>query len=220
MKMKTTILSLLAAAALFSGCDNSSNDTQGTYKIILTNNTSGQVMAPMAASLHRTSFHVFESGESASLGLEALAEGGAPTNLLDELNNNDSVISAGSNGAVIPPQTSATVTLTSNEDGLCLSVVAMLVLTNDGFAGTNCSDIEGMDVNDKRTINLNTYDAGTEANTETAATVPGLKGEGFNATRDDENVITSHLGIQGIADLDDTHKWEDPSATITIERIQ
>jgi len=223
MKLITT-LSLGVAMALLSGCQNSSTDSSGTYKVTLTNNTSGQVMAPMAAALHNKIFHVFQEGEMASVGLEHLAEGGAPTALLEELGVNPDVYDAqaGKNteDTVIKPGKTATTMLETSESGACLSVASMLVFTNDGFAGADCVDLDGMEVGDKKTVNLNTYDAGTEQNTETAATVPGLKGEGFNATRDDSDVVSPHSGIQLIADVKAAMQWSDPSATVVIEKVE
>ncbi|MBA1421510.1 MAG: hypothetical protein FAF03_11955 [Epsilonproteobacteria bacterium] len=194
MKLITT-LSLGLAIALLSGCHNSSTNSSGSYKVTLTNKTTGQVMAPMAAALHSKTFHVFQEGEKASVGLEHLAEGGAPTELLAELKANPDVYDAkpGKNteDTVIKPGKTATTTLETSKGGACLSVTSMLVFTNDGFAGADCVDLDGVEAGDKKTINLNTYDAGTEQNTETAATVPGLKGEGFNAIRDDSH----HIGV-------------------------
>jgi len=221
MKRLTTLSLGLASALFMTACHNSdSNSTAGTYKVTITNKTTGQPKAPMAAALHSEDFHVFYEGESASKGLEMQAEGGAPTALLTELKNSDKVSDSGTNGGLIKPGESGSVTLTTGGSNDCLSVTSMLVVTNDGFAGLDCAELTGLEKGDKRTFDLDTYDAGTEANTETAATVPGLNGEGFNAERDDSDAVTVHTGIEGSADIDKTHAWTDPSATVTVERIK
>ena len=46
-------------------------------------------------------------------------------------------------------------------------------------------------------MNMDVWDSGTEANSETAATIPGPAGggEGFNATRDDSDTVSFHSGV-------------------------
>ena len=80
------------------------------------------------------------------------------------------------------------------------------------------------------TIALPTYDAGTENNSEEASTIPGPAGggtgEGFNADRDDKDFISIHAGAVTKDDglitsaLTQNHKWNNPAAMLTIERIK
>ena len=87
-------------------------------------------------------------------------------------------------------------------------------LTNDGFTG-----IDGMNLprNGSRVYYLKSYDAGTEENTESAADLPALGGDGSPTTMEK---IHYHPGIKGIADLDPAiFGWEDPVAKVTIKLV-
>ena len=105
----------------------------------------------------------------------------------------------------------------------------MLVNTNDAITGVNDVLVGDMAVGDSVTLRAIAYDAGTEANTETAATIPGPAGggEGFNAARDDiADRVAMHPGIVGAEDgfatsnLTGQHKFDNPVALITIGRTQ
>ena len=85
-----------------------------------------------------------------------------------------------------------------------------------------------MAVGDAVTLRAIAYDSGTEANTETAATIPGPAGggEGFNAARDDiADQVAMHSGVVGqddgfaTSDLTGQHRFDNPVAQVTIERI-
>ena len=107
-----------------------------------------------------------------------------------------------------------------------LSLVSMLVNTNDAFTGLDGGDISELASGESMTFYLNTYDAGTELNSETAATVPGPagNGEGLNSARDDNDMVTLHPGVITSDDgLDSStltaiHKWDNPTAMVTITR--
>ena len=70
------------------------------------------------------------------------------------------------------------------------------------------------------------YDAGTEANSERAAGIPGpaAGGEGFNAVRDDEDFVRGHSGVVSSQDgLDDSvltgaHRWDNPVFSLVVTR--
>ena len=220
--------SIITAGILLSGCHNSSNDTPAklTYKVTLKNVTYAQPMAPMAVAYHSEDYKVFEVGKSASIGLEKLAEDGDNSTLLTEFSSEDKVkTSVGGNGLILPSK-SDSVTMES-ESQKCISVVAMLVNTNDAFAGVDCVDVSSMKVGDKIMARLVTYDAGTEANSELAGTIPGPAdgGEGFNATRDDKDFVSVHAGVvtkdDGLSTsvLTQMHKWDNPAASVMIERL-
>ena len=69
----------------------------------------------------------------------------------------------------LPPGESVTVTVRSPRWAR-LSLATMLVQTNDGFVGVNGLRLKGLSA---RSFNLRALDAGTEANNEMAAYVPG-----------------------------------------------
>ena len=72
---------------------------------------------------------------------------------------------------------------------------------------------------------MRNYDAGTEANDELCAHIPGpagvYAGKGFNSARDDVNFVHIHSGIHGIGDLSAaTYDWRNPVASIVITRVR
>ena len=74
----------------------------------------------------------------------------------------------------------------------------MLVNTNDAFSGINAMELDQLESGHTRVVYSYALDAGTEANSELAGTIPGPAdgGEGFNAIRDDvTSVVTSHAGV-------------------------
>lgn len=69
------------------------------------------------------------------------------------------------------------------------------------------------------------YDAGTEADDELCAHIPGpptvCGGEGFNPSQEgDVNFLHIHAGIHGVGDLSAaTFDWRNPVAKIVISRV-
>lgn len=217
----------------------------GAFNVTVTNLTHGQPMAPTAVVVHEPGYYMFEAGQPSSLGLEDLAEGGSPALVLSEASDAvqflDGVNTAGING---PRQTTESVTLVVPEldlDNLRLSFATMLIDTNDGFAGVAAEDISNMQVGETRIIVAPVWDAGTEANTETAATMPGPAAqaaggaaEGFNAERDDlVDAVRIHAGVVTSANSDDpslealttsaldqSDRFDNPGARIVITRTR
>lgn len=174
---------------------------------------------------------MFEVGQPASAGLETLAEGGDNSALLAEANAIAGIGGTVSGAAPIGPAGSETVSVTFDEtsqDLMTISVSTMLVNTNDAITGVNAIPLAGMQVGDRVTMRSIAYDAGTEANSESAADIPGPAGggEGFNAARDDiADRVAMHPGVVGqddgfaTSDLNGQHRFDNPVAQITIERV-
>ncbi|MGD8593659.1 MAG: spondin domain-containing protein [Gammaproteobacteria bacterium] len=245
----------LSAALMLPACSDSDDDpdltlddfsVSASYEVTVTNVTNGQPLTPVASVLHRPGYEAWNVGHAASEGLEQLAEGGSPTAFLAEADADLSVITSNSGTAPFGPGASQTVTLTvtthdqqelDNAIGqLHLTAATMLANTNDAFAGLIAWDVSGLAVGESMSRLILAHDAGTEANTETIATMPGPAtdtngdgsgdGEGFNGVRDDlGNFVTVHSGVvtadDGLATsaLDESHRWLGPVAKITIERI-
>jgi energy-converting hydrogenase Eha subunit E len=201
-----------------------------SFDITISNLTNAQPLSPAAIIAHQDGYAVFSIGAPATTGLEEMAEGGDNTALLAEADADAMVTVTGSGAAAIGPAASETVTidmLESDLPGLRISVATMLVNTNDAFTGLNAMSVEAMATSDVISMHGFAYDAGTEADSEAAATIPGPAGggEGFNAARDDQaDQVTMHAGVvsqdDGFAtsDLGEQHRFDNPVVRVRIER--
>ena len=198
------------------------------FEVTTINLTAAQPLSPIALAVHDDSFRAFMVGSPASPGLELLAEAGDNSGLLDEVEGR----AEATGEAPIGPGGREAFTLELDSDdttGAMLTVMTMLVNTNDAITGINGMDVSGMAVGDTLVINTIAYDSGTEANTEAAGTIPGPAdgGEGFNEARDDVSdqvvmhggVVTSDDGLAGSV-LTQTHRFDNPVARIVIARTQ
>jgi len=104
-------------------------------------------------------------------------------------------------------------------DHLCFG--AMLGNTNDAFVA-----LMGMDLPKERrsvTYIAPAYDAGTEINDESCATLPdpACSGEELSPDDEGEGFVTIHNGINGIGGLDvAAYDWLNPVAKIVIEQVR
>lgn len=222
-----------SSSAMSSSSLSSSSVPMVKLSVMVTNLTAGQPLSPTAIVIHKPSFKAFSVGMSASVELERIAESGDSDAFLAAASANTAIFTSGKADAGIPPGMTTTVMLeTSVMDAdktqLRLTALSMLGNTNDGFTGLNSVDISKLAVGESMTIDTISYDAGTEKNTESAATVPGpaAGGEGFNSTRDDmPSTIAMHPGIiskdDGLATsaLTSVNRWDNPVAKITITRL-
>lgn len=238
MKRLSTSLFLLLLAA----CSDSDNTPapvappepppppppSASFEVSGINLTTGQPLSPLAVIAHDDSFRAFMVGAAASNGLEVLAEGGDNSALLDEVEGR----AEASGSDPVGPGASDLITLELDNDSTAdtfITVMTMLVNTNDAFTGVNALDISGMSVGDRVVRDAIAYDSGTEANSEAAGTIPGPAdgGEGFNAARDDiadqvtmhGGVVTQDDGLSG-STLNQNHRFDNPVARFVITRTQ
>ncbi|MFK7976061.1 MAG: spondin domain-containing protein [Halioglobus sp.] len=203
-------------------------DPGRTFEVSVTNLTVAQPFSPVGIFLHDSSQQVFSVGTPASEPLEMMAEGGDISGLIAAVDS----ISELSGDAPIGPGGSTTYTISIDAQPaaeLELSVMTMLVNTNDGFTGVNGADITALEEGQSMSFNAIAYDSGTENNTEAAGTMPGPAdgGEGFNAVRDDINdQVTMHSGVVTASDglassvLNQLHRFDNPVARVRITRTQ
>jgi len=235
------LFAILAGSMLLHACDN--DDTivppppppppppaMASFDVTMVNLTNAQPLSPATVIAHQSGYSMFLVGSPAGAGLEEMAEGGDNTALLAEATADAAVVVTGSGAAPIGPAGSDTVTLdmlNSERIGLHLSVGTMLVNTNDAFSGLNGVPVEALAVGETLQFDAMAYDAGTEADTEMAAHIPGPAGggEGFNAARDDQaDQVAGHTGVvsqdDGLAtsDLTEQHRFDNPVMRISIER--
>lgn len=202
----------------------SADDDGSVFEVTITNITNFQIFTPLLVASHRRGIKIFTPGQPASDDLATLAESGDPGPLkaaLEAMHGVDSVAVAGD---VLPPGHSVTVTVDRKGGNRGITVAGMLVPTNDAFVAL--VDGKAPKGDHARTYRVPAYDAGTEANDESCAHIPGppfiCEGEGVSDPADtDEGFVHIHRGIQGVVggDLDaSAHDWRNPVAIIRITR--
>lgn len=231
--MKKLVIGLLAAGSLGS---LSAVASDRHVSVEVTNLTNAITFTPLLVSAHNAHTHVFQTGTAASASLQAMAEGGDISGLDADLAALGARNVVNPAGGLLAPGASATAELYVGKHHRFLSVVAMLLPTNDGFAGLDAIRIPKKE--GTYTYYLNGYDAGTEANDEIingggAPGVPGIPADpggnggtgGSGVTGVDHNrTVHVHRGIVGdtdavggASDLNSlVHKWMNPVAKVVI----
>ena len=227
------ILALLVPAALAANSAGAESSDAATYEIRFVNNTSGQWFTPPNVALHSDNVSVFDFREVASPGVQAVAENGAVPVLAEELAANIDAAGEGVSGVIggdagpIPPGADAVAQFTTGERRI--SLVSMIICTNDGFTGSRAKSLPRTD-GETIVYELRGYDAGTEINTENRADlVPapfcGDDGRGTfdtNPSLAEDGVIRVHRTLQGNGDLPlDIFDWDNNEniAYVEITRI-
>jgi len=232
--MKKTLLAL-AISTVSITCASAQDLT-----INFTNLTHGSHFTPLLFGAHSADQHLFQIATNASDSLQAMAEGGSISALVDDLTAlNADVISNPPPGGPTEPGQTVTFDLTTQALNTHLSMTAMILPSNDGFVGLDALAIPT--TVGTYTYYLNAYDAGTEANDEVfagmAGGTPGAAGfpadplgrQGANATgvSNTENNATVHIHrgvigdadpMGGASDIDSRiHRWLNPVARLVIE---
>lgn len=226
-----TTLSALAMALASSGA------MAQDLSITVTNLTQGLYFTPIISAAHSADDHIFMAGEMATSELQAMAEGGAITELITLMNNADANVEDNPAGGLLAPAMSASFMMSNDEANTQLSLAAMILPSNDGFVGLDSWTIPTEA--GTYTVYLNAYDAGTEANDEIRGSgapgeagmpVPppledliGMNGTGVTTTEanDKIHVHRGNLGDDnmegGMSDVSNTvQRWLNPVAKLTI----
>lgn len=212
-------------------CDHDDNDqmvepepVSYSYEVTVQNLTQAQPLSPVAVVLHED-ITLWSIGETASEAIEMMAEGGDNSEILA----NEALLSGESGAGIIAPGDSESITVTvTDEPASYLSVATMLVNTNDAFVGITGQAMAALMVNESMALSLPVWDAGTEANSELAGTIPGPAdgGEGFNSERDDADTLSFHSGVvsqdDGLTDsvLTSIHRFDNPAVRIIVTRLE
>lgn len=225
-----SVCTVLLTSLYLSGCGSGSSSSSGAparYEVTVVNATNNQPLSPVAVVTHTAAFSAWTVGAAASTELENIAEGGSNSQLLASLAGIDTTSASGA--SAIGPGGSETISITpSAATQTLVTVVTMLVNTNDAFSGLRSVDVSGLASGDSMSFMTGVYDAGTELNSESAGTMPGPAdgGEGFNAARTDiNNVVRSHGGVvtsdDGLSSsvLNESHRFDNPGMRVTITRI-
>ena len=213
------------------------SDGGRTYKVTISNLTAGQPFTPPVLISHNRKTGIFTLGDEASAEVQAIAENGNNGPLMnlasgdlhvrDVLTGMAPIVPANSPGSAMF-DSSASFTISTYGNARYLSIISMLICTNDGFMGIDTVKLPSK----MRTVYAVSYDARTELNTETfedmvppcqglISGVPPVGGTGMsNPDLAEGGSIIPHAGINGGADLSPAvHNWGDPVAKIVIERV-
>lgn len=222
------LIALTASPSLFAA----------TYKVEVQNLTRGIYFTPLIVSAHPSSAKFFTTGTAASSNLQKMAEGGDISGLSVDMTNAAAKSVENPAAGLLAPGASTMANLgdpgTANTQ---LSIVAMMLPTNDGFIALNNMTLPT--AKGTYTYMLNAYDSGTEANNEIrgggapgAAGMPvpppleslvGKNGTGIvGATA--EGFVHIHRGALGDADLNagksdinaESQRWLNPVARVTV----
>ena len=222
MKAESSAVRAVLAAAAFSA---SPLLAAPHSEVTITNITKAQSFATIIVASHKSGVKLFSLGSPASVELEHLAEAGDTGPLAVLLQSNPDVKDVNSQGAgsVLAPGASVTLSVDTGDGFNSVSAAAMLLPTNDGFFAI--VDAAPPTRASSWILKSPAYDAGTEANDEDCAHVPGppdvCNGEAFNPSRDGaEGFVHIHEGIHGIADLPaNIWDWRNPVALVAITRV-
>ena len=177
---------------------------------------SGQIFSPALFITHTSSVSFVEAGTAASEELRAIAEMGDNAPLSALAMGTAGVKDVQPAEGVLPPGASTSVMIDGGMDGWLLSFASMLVQTNDALvAGNSLSLFDEAGAPRTFTMDIMTYDAGTEENNELATHVPGPPfGGGEQAA--EGGVIMAHPGITGSADVGMEFGWMEPVARLSV----
>lgn len=230
--------SVFAGAIALGAMATSTAALADRVEVKIENLTSAIYFTPVLAVAHSAKVDLFSTGEPASAGIQAIAEGG------DVAGAKAAAEGAGAATAVAPdllaPGKSVTLTLNTNRYQNYLSIAGMLLPTNDGFVGLDSTRIPRAWY--RKTVTADGYDAGTERNDEVvngggAPGVPGIpadpggnNGSGASGVSAgsggpaESTYIHIHRGTLGDRDLSGgdsdldsaVHRWLNPVARVTI----
>lgn len=208
------------------------------FTVQITNLTRGSYFTPLLVAAHDPSARLFTSGQASSASLQAMAEGGDISALLADVEGLNATVAANPAGGLLAPGASTTASLNTDDapDNTALSIVAMLLPSNDGFMGLNAVNIPTEA--GTYSFNVNAYDAGTEGNDEVVGSgapgepgypapppvlaASGTGGTGVDATAESyvhihRNVLGDTNATGGTSDIDSTvHRWLNPVVRVTI----
>lgn len=231
--MKNTLYAAVLASSFAAMPAANATD----FDVQITNLSNAIYFTPFLVAAHPAGNNLFVTGQPASANLQAMAEGGDISGLEADVTALGATVVANPAGGLLAPATSTTFSM--NTDGTSndrLTIVAMLLPTNDAFAGLNAVEIPT--VAGTYSFDVPAYDAGTEANDEmlTGGGAPGAAGMpadpgglagtgGTGAAGADANAaVHIHRGSLGDADsaggasdLDSSvHRWLNPVVRVSV----
>jgi len=230
--MKTSLRGLVAAM----GVVLSTSAMAADISVSVENLSHGNHFTPLLISAHPAGTHLFQTGTAASANLQAMAEGGDIAGLVTDMAAiSADVIENPAAGTLAPGLSTSGMMMTATAN-THLSVVSMILPTNDGFIGLNSIAIPTAP--GTYVYHINAYDAGTEANDELVngggapntlgipADPGGANGSGGTGVTTAESNMSVHIhrgvlgdfdATAGVSDLDSrVHRWLNPIAKLTL----
>ena len=212
------LLIVAGAALLIPAAQGSGAKARKTWQVTITNLTpaGSQPLSPPLLVVHSHRADVWSVGAVASHSVAAIAEDANNAPAESALTGHPGVLSVQTGaGGPIPPGTSRSYSIQSRGKFNRLTLLTMLVNTNDGFTGLDSMHLRGRGF----TRSTNAYDAGSERNNELVGFIPGpCCNHPF--VRDPEGaLIRMHEGITGRGDLNPAvYGWTGPAARIQVSR--
>ncbi len=229
-------LSLAAAATLTAAL--APHAQAADLEITIQNLSRGLYFTPLLVATHPAGTRLFTSGQPASNAIQTMAEGGDIAGLESDVQSIGGTAVANPAGGLLGPAQSTTATSTGGAGtaNTQLSVVAMILPSNDGFIGLNAITVPTEP--GTYTYDVPVYDAGTEGNDELRGSgqpgqpgmpVPppldpllGQNGSGLGDPA--EGFVHIHRGnlgdtdpAGGASDIDSRrHRWLSPAARVTL----
>jgi hypothetical protein len=212
------VLALLATVFLIPSAGGTTAKKNRSWQVRITNLTpaGSQPLSPPLLVVHSRRADVWSLGQIATHPVAAIAEDANNTPAEMALTGFPGVLSVETGaGGPIPPGASGTYTVDAGGRFNRLTVLTMLVNTNDAFTGLDSAHLRGRGF----TRSTNAYDAGSERNNELIAFIPGpCCNHPF--VRDPEGaLIRMHEGITGRGDLNPAvYGWTGHVARIQVSR--
>ena len=200
------------------------------------NLTQGIYFTPVGVVAHSPDASLFEVGEAASPEIQAMAEGGSLAGITTIADSVGADMLAETAAGPLGPTKSVSGNLMTADGNTVLSIVAMVLPSNDGFVGLDNWTIPTEA--GTYTVYLNAYDAGTEVNDELvgggAPGTPGFPpapflsdlGSGGSGITTTETNTTVHIhpgnigddsATDGVSDVKNSvHRWLNPVAKVTV----
>ncbi len=195
------------------------------FEVEVVNLTPGQQFTPLLVATHSPSISFFTRGQPASAGLATLAEEGNVMPLAEALTATGKVTDADVGTGLTDPGKTVKFMVDGDPSRDKLSLASMLIPTNDAFVALSNASLPktcGKTVS----YNINAYDAGSEANDELCASIPGpnfaeCNGPGGGASpAGGEGFVHIHNGVHGVGDLKPTRRdWNNPVARVMIKAV-
>lgn len=231
MKRTLATLAVILALVALGHSGNSPLSAQSAdghaamYSVKLTNLTTMQVFAPLLVVTHSPDMSLFLPGTQASEELATLAEVGNPEPLAMMLMGMPGVMDVKPHMMMTTPGVTTPEIMVMGAPGYRVSLVGMLVPTNDAFVGASIM----LPMYGGTMGYGNAYDAGSEMNDELCSSIPnpppadwpecgGMHGPGADVGGGEGGIVISN-GILGMGDFGRNRDWKNPVARITVNMM-